>query len=195
MATGSARTRRNYNTPGTVDGNLARKLDRRELERQLDRSGQLDFDQQYRRRRETEAEKLSRKRSQVKASVRPAQSVSPAMVVGFAAVAVMLLGLLMGYVQLNALSRSIVSMKSEISALETEQVRLRTEYEQAFDLTSVKAAAEAAGMSAPSDSQIYFITLPGEDRAQVYAGASHDFFSTVQSSLEQIWDTVVEYFR
>ena len=41
--------------PGVVDGNLARKLDNQELERRLERSGQLDFDQQYRRRKESEA--------------------------------------------------------------------------------------------------------------------------------------------
>ena len=42
--------RRRYHTPGVVDGNLARKLDSQELQRQLETSGQLDFDQQYRRR-------------------------------------------------------------------------------------------------------------------------------------------------
>ena len=46
---------RRYNTPGVVNGNLARELDHRELERRLESSGQLDFDQQYRRRKETEA--------------------------------------------------------------------------------------------------------------------------------------------
>ena len=35
-----------------MDGNLARKLDNQELERRLERSGQLDFDQQYRRRKD-----------------------------------------------------------------------------------------------------------------------------------------------
>jgi len=69
--------RRGYNSPGAVNGNLARKLDSRELERRLERSGQLDFDQQYRRRRETEAERISRRRAKAKARVRPAQKVSP----------------------------------------------------------------------------------------------------------------------
>ena len=77
MAGSSGRKpRQRYNTPGVVDGNLARKLDSRALERRLERSGQLDFDQQYRRRRETEAERLSRRRAQAKAAVRPAQRVS-----------------------------------------------------------------------------------------------------------------------
>ena len=48
MAANGRRPRRRYNTPGVVNDNLARKLDSKELERRLERSGQLDFDQQYR---------------------------------------------------------------------------------------------------------------------------------------------------
>ena len=70
--------------------------------------------------------------------------------------------------QINAISNSIVEMKSEISQLEIEQVTLLTRYEQAFDLASVKESAQSAGMSQPSDSQIYYIDLPGQDRAVAY---------------------------
>ena len=196
MATSPNRTRRKQYAPGAVEGNVARRLDQQqELERQLDRSGQLDFDQQYRRRRETQAEKLSRQRSQVKASIRPRQSVSPVMVMGFAVVAVMMLALLMCYVQLYSLSRSIVSLKAEITTAETENVRLMTDYERAFDLTSVKAAAEAEGMTAPSDSQIFFITLPGEDQVVTYGEAGKEAVGSFFSSVGELFDEIVEYFR
>ena len=76
--------------------------------------------------------------------------------------------LLLCYVRLNTISRSIVSMKAEISQLEVEQVSLLTQYEQTFDLSAVKEAAEAAGMTQPSESQVYYISLPGEDQARVY---------------------------
>ena len=56
-------------------------------------------------------------------------------------------------------------MKEEIKELQVERVSLLTQYEQKFDLASVKAAAEAAGMSPPSESQIYYIDLPGAARA------------------------------
>jgi hypothetical protein len=77
--------------------------------------------------------------------------------------------LLLCYVRLNTISRSIVSMKSEIKTLEVEQVSLLTQYEQAFDLSAVKEAALAAGMKDPSDSQIYYISLPGEDQARTHS--------------------------
>ena len=48
MAANGRRPRSRYSPPGPVSGNLARKMDSRELERRLESSGQLDFDQQYR---------------------------------------------------------------------------------------------------------------------------------------------------
>lgn len=196
MAGSSARRpRQHYNTPGVVSGNLARKLDSRELERRLEHSGQLDFDQQYRQRKASQAELIARRRARVKAAVRPAQKVSPLAVMGFLCVGVLMVGLLLCYVQINAVSRSIVSMKSRISVLEVEQVALLTEYEQAFDLSSVKAAAEAAGMTQPSESQIYYIDLPGEDQAVSYSGTSPGLLGGVFDSLRQVMCAVVEYFH
>jgi len=84
MAANTKDIKRKYNTPGVIDGDLAHQLDRYDLERRLERSGQLDFDQQYRQRKVSEAEQLHRRRVQTKAAVRPAQSVAPVMVAGFA---------------------------------------------------------------------------------------------------------------
>ncbi|MCI9166488.1 MAG: hypothetical protein HFF65_01665 [Oscillospiraceae bacterium] len=196
MAGSSGRKpRQRYNTPGVVDGNLARKLDSRALERRLERSGQLDFDQQYRRRRETEAERLSRRRAQAKAAVRPAQRVSFAAVLGFAFVGALMVATLLCYVRINSISRSIVSMKERISVLQVEQVALLTQYEQAFDLSSVKEAAEAAGMTIPSESQIYYIDLPGEDQAVSYTGRDGGLLDRVLTGLSRAMYAVVEYFQ
>lgn len=195
MADRRNRTRQSYRTPGVVDGNLARRLDGQELERRLERSGQLDFDQQYRRRRETEAERISRRRAKAKASVRPAQKVNGAAVLGFVGVAAMMVVLLLCYVKINAISRSIVQMKEEIKALQVEQVSLLTQYEQKFDLASVKAAAEAAGMSRPSESQIYYIDLPGADQAVAYGSESGGVLDKFFASLGRDVYAVMEYFR
>ncbi|MBD5162645.1 MAG: hypothetical protein HDT14_11695 [Oscillibacter sp.] len=164
MAAYKKRTTHRYSTPYSVDGNLARKPDYKELERQLDRSGQMDFDQLYQRPAETASERNARRRAQLKASMRTAQKVSPMALLSAVCVAFLLVVLLLCYVRLNTISRSIVSMKTQISQLEIEQVALLTKYEQAFDLSTVKEAAAAAGMVQPSDSQIYYIALPGEDQ-------------------------------
>lgn len=205
MAASAKMTKRRYNTPGVVSGNLARELDRRpperrepdrrELERRLERSGQLAPDEYYLRRRESEAERIARERARAKAAVRPAQKVSPLAVLGFAAVAAMLVVVLLCYVQINAISRDIVAMKSEISQLEVEQVSLLTRYEQAFDLATVKEAAQAAGMVQPADSQVYYVDLPGEDSAVSYAREESSMLSRVFASLGRTVYAAVEYFR
>lgn len=170
MASGTRRPRKKYDTPGAARDNLARKLDSRELERRLERSGQVDFDQQYRQRRETEAERRARQRAKAKADVRPAQKVNVLAVLAFFGIAALTVGVLLCYIQLNAISRHIVRMKADITALEVEQVDLLTRYEQAFDLSSVKEAAERYGMVQPSESQIYNIELPGENQAVSHSG-------------------------
>lgn len=189
MASSTRRPRKKYDTPGTANDNLARKLDGRELERRLERSGQVDFDQQYRQRRETEAERRSRQRAKAKAAVRPAQKVNILAVLAFFGIAALTVGVLLCYIQLNAISRNIVRMKTEITALEVEQVGLLTKYEQSFDLTSVKEAAESYGMVQPSESQIYNIELPGANQAVSHSGRRS------AGSAESLLDRVLDRLR
>ena len=189
MASSTRRPRKKYDTPGTANDNLARKLDSRELERRLERSGQVDFDQQYRQRRETEAERSSRQRAKAKAAVRPAQKVNILAVLAFFGIAALTVGVLLCYIQLNAISRNIVRMKTEITALEVEQVGLLTKYEQSFDLTSVKEAAESYGMVQPSESQIYNIELPGANQAVSHSGRRS------AGSAESLLDRVLDKLR
>ena len=195
MPASNRRDIRSYNTPGVVSGNLARDLRTRELEQQLERSGQLDFDKQYRQRQETNADKLSRQRQQRRAAVRQPQSIPVAAVLCSAVVAWLAVLVVNCQVQMNQISSDIVSMKHQIEQLEQEQVSLRTRYEQAFDLTTVKEAAEAAGMHQPSDGQIYYIDLPGEDQALVCQQAEEGVFARVFSVFTQRIYAVLEYFQ
>lgn len=192
-----ARNRRNvrsYNTPSVVNGNLARDLRTRELERQLERSGQLDFDRQYRERQETNADKLSRQRQQHRATVRQGQSIPIVAVMCGVVVAWLAVMVVNCHVQINQISADIVSMKRQIALLEQEQVALQTRYEQAFDLASVKETAEQAGMQQPSDGQIYYIDLPGEDQAVVCQQPEDEPLQRVFSMLVQRFYAVLEYF-
>lgn len=188
MASYNSSAKRRYGTPGVVNGNLARKLD------DLDRSGRMDFDELYERRPETAMERNARRRAQAKAAARPAQKVSAMALLGFVCTAFLMVVLLLCYVRLNTISRSIVSMKTEIKALEVEQVSLLTQYEQTFDLSAVKEAALAAGMRQPSESQIYYISLPGEDQAQTHRAKS-GVLDQLTDSLDRGILAAAEYFR
>ena len=192
MAAAATYERSRRRASGMVNGSLA--YDFGTLERQLDDTGRMDPDQYTPSLEETSADVISRAHAHAKAKVRPAQHLSPVMVLGAVAVAVLMVLVVLSYVELATISNSVVSMRSQVSELETRQVTLLTQYEQAFDLVSIKEQALAAGMSLPSDSQVYYIDLSDPDNAVVYEQDSQG----AAQVLEQIWQTIlhaVEYFR
>ena len=76
-----------------------------------------------------------------------------------------------------------------------EHIALLTEYEKTFDLASVKAAAEAAGMSKPTSGQIVYIDLSGADTAEVYAAGGSAALNGLTDKVSKAWAYAVEYFR
>ncbi len=61
----------------------------------------------------------------------------------------------MSYIQLMVFLPEPWNCKVSSRQLQAENVTLTAQYEQMFDLATVKEVAEAAGMSKPSSSQIY----------------------------------------
>lgn len=171
---------------GRVEGNLA-----------------YDFDYEEKRTRRTErrAEEQPRKaqqqepKAQTTIRTRERQKVSLTALVGFAALAAMVLVLVMSYAKLTAISSNVVSMKNELTALQSEHVALLTRYEQTFDLSTIKEAAEATGMAKPSASQIFYVDLSEPDSVVVYQQDSGNVLSRVFTSLGHGMCSVVEYFR
>ena len=176
-----------YNHRNAVYGSLAYDLDRELRERELGHAGEAPL------QREVALER-PKVRSVSKVQVRQRQHLSAFSVVGFAAVAALAVLVLMSYIQLTALSSETVALKKQLSALETENVTLTAQYERMFDRNSVKEAAEAAGMSKPSSSQIYYIDLSGGDTAVIYQQEEPGILSRVLTSLNHGICAVVEYF-
>lgn len=170
-----------------VDGSLAYDLDWAVRERELRHAGEAP------RRRETVQEQ-PKIRSVSKVRVRERQSVSPIAVLGFAAVIGLALMMLMSYIQLMELSADTVALKQQLAVLETENVTLTTQYEQMYDLATVKEAAEAAGMTKPSASQVYYIDLSDGDSAVVYQKEAPSVLTRLLNSLHHAVYAVVEYF-
>ena len=129
-----------------------------------------------------------------KVDLRPAEKVSGFALAGFFSVAVLLALVLFSYVQLTALSSSVVALKKEVNTLQTENVALMTSYERAFDLETVEGAALAAGMSKPSPSQIYYLDTNAADRALIYTPQKETALDQIVSSLKQGVYSVVDYF-
>lgn len=126
-----------------------------------------------------------------KVQVRPAGQISLFAVAGFLTVAVVAVMVLMSYVRLIGLSDEVVSLRQEYNALKSEEARLLTQYEIAYDLKSIEAAVTANGrMVKPQSSQIYYMDLSANDSVVVYETGTA---ATISSKWEKFMDTVSEY--
>lgn len=174
---------------GATYGSLAYDLDALAREKQLDEAGKLP--QKKVRPAQPEVQPVQRRQSAARAAVRP----SPVLLLGTVLVVGMVIALMLCYVKLTGISDNVSSIKREISALEDEHVALLTAYERTFDLATVKAAAEAAGMSKPSSGQIQYIDLSGADSVEVYAAGGAAALNGFTEKAESLWAYVLEYFR
>lgn len=174
---------------GATYGSLAYDLDALAREKQLDEAGKLP--QKKVRPAQPEVQPVQRRQSAARAAPRP----SPVLLLGTVLVVGMVIALMLCYVKLTGISDNVSSIKREISALEEEHVALLTAYERTFDLATVKAAAEAAGMSKPSSGQIQYIDLSGADSVEVYAAGGAAALNGFTEKAESLWAYVLEYFR
>ena len=174
---------------GATYGSLAYDLDALAREKQLDEAGKLP--QKKVRPAQPEVQPVQRRQSAARAAVRP----SPVLLLGTVLVVGMVIALMLCYVKLTGISDNVSSIKREISALEEEHVALLTAYERTFDLATVKAAAEAAGMSKPSSGQIQYIDLSGADSVEVYAAGGGAALHQLTGKVAELWAYVLEYFR
>lgn len=173
----------------TTNGNLARDLDWAVRERELEHAGAAP-----RHEERTQAAPKVRRREQ--ALVRERQHIPVLTVVNVAAIVGAAIMLLLSYVQLTTLAADTVSLRTELSALQAENVSLTAQHEQMFDMATVKEVAAAAGMSKPTGSQITYLDLAGEDSAVVYqVDSDPSVLSRVLSSLHHGIYAVVEYFE
>jgi len=188
----ATKAKKRYRTPGVVNGSLAYEFDA--LERRLDATGHMTPDLYAPPMEEHPADVIARAHEEAKARVRPAQHLAPAMVLGFAVAAVLMVMTVLCYVELSVLSDSVVDKRAQVAQLQMEQVLLQTKHEQAFDLATVKEAALAMGMGLPSDSQIYYIDLSDPDNAVVHQPPKQGFTGVLTQIKEWI-GAAVEYFR
>lgn len=169
-----------------TNGNLARDLDWAVRERELEHAGAAP---------RHEAAEAPRVRRREQALVRERQRLPILTIVNVAAIVGTAIMLLLSYVQLTTLAADTVSLRTQLSALEAENVSLTAEYEQMFDMATVKEVAAAAGMAKPTGSQITYLDLSGEDSAVIYQTESDPSILTrALSSLHHGVYAVVEYF-
>ena len=102
---------------------------------------------------------------------------------------------LMGYIQLTAVTGSISDLQEQVSQLEDQRVSLVMDYERTFDMAKIKEAAEAAGMKKPTAGQVEYVELGGGSKAEVYQAESDSLLSQLTHSVKSGIGALVEYFR
>lgn len=127
-----------------------------------------------------------------KIQVRTQEAVSPFAIVGFAAVTLCAVLLLMTYVQLAVLNAETVELREEMSHLETEYKRLLTEYELSYDLTAIEEELISSGlMVRPGSNQTIYLDLSEGDYVIYYEEAEKGIYGWV-NRLERWIDELLE---
>lgn len=118
--------------------------------------------------------------------VREAGAVSPFAVIGFLAVGVMAVLLLISCVNLAVLNDETVQLRSELSRLQDEEAKLLTRYELAYDWQAVEEQLTADGsMVKPGNEQMVVLDLSEPDSVEVYdqGGGAAGLLGKVSSAL------------
>lgn len=142
-------------------------------------------------------EKRARERAQERARAQEAAraqtfGVPLLAIVGGLAVAALLVLMLLGYVQLAAISGETSSMRSSISRLEEENEAIRIQYESTFDMDDIELyAINILGMYKPdANSQNNYTVIIG-DRAQILA---EDETAGMLARITGFFKSLTEYF-
>ena len=137
-------------------------------------------------------------RPQPKVRVREAGQISVFAVVGFLAVGVFAVLLMLSTVQLTRVSDEMISLKSQLSNLQSEEKKLMAQYELAYDLSTIEQKVTSDGsMVKPQSSQIYTLDLSEEDSVVHYSreNGGTETVDSLISSLKSLLDGALSYFR
>ena len=126
-------------------------------------------------------------------AVREAGHVAPFAVVGFLAVGVFAVLLLLSTLQLHVASDNVVSLRNQLTALHTEQATLSARYEQEFDLQRLQAAVGGT-MIRPTPDQITYLDMSRPDSVEVFNGNATPGAAGAAKGVGEVFSSLVEYF-
>ena len=121
----------------------------------------------------------------------------PFLAIDFLAVGVFAVLLLFSYARLMTISQQVVALNSEMTTLQSEEAKLRAQYELAYDLDAIQESLTTSGtMVEPQNGQTVYVDLSEPNTVKVFQqeeGTSglEGMFQSVKSIAEEI----VTYFR
>ena len=125
---------------------------------------------------------------------RSKQGVSLFSAIGFVIVAVLMVFVILGNIQLTEISYSMKETRARIAALEQERDQLGVKYETTFNLNELRAyAIENLGMTEASAVQTISIANVSEDKAVILDGGAA--YESVIAKATAFLTSLLEYFR
>ena len=118
-------------------------------------------------------------------------------VVGCLAAACIMMLVLFSHQRLYEESDRVAKLQKELSALQADQIQIRSAYDNAVDLVAIeRIATTRLGMSRPAAGQTVYLSLSGSDRGEVlqkgndgklaqFAGFVRDAFANLGAYLSQ----------
>ncbi|MCI8527365.1 MAG: hypothetical protein HFF17_15955, partial [Oscillospiraceae bacterium] len=95
------------------------------------------------------------------------------------------------------ISDNMVELRGELNQLQEQEAKLRTQYELAYDLSSVEDfATTEGGMIKPQNGQIFYVDLSEPDRVQFFdKEAPTDGVAGAVARIRSLCGEIVEYFQ
>lgn len=122
-------------------------------------------------------------------------AVAPFTLFGMAAVLMMLVLVVFGYVQLFEATTKVGEYQAELKSLMSEQTLLESKYESKIDLKLVRERAEKLGMSEPKSEQVVYVSLAGADRAEIYEEEKTNLAGEIVRAVEESISELIAYLR
>ena len=115
-------------------------------------------------------------------------------ILGILVVAVLMIFVLFGYVELAEISAQTTRVKNDITALNEQSAKLRIDYEMAFNLAEVETyAVNILGMTRMNDSNVTVLHVTHEDKAEILS--PDDTATGWLATAGRFLDNILAYFK
>lgn len=119
--------------------------------------------------------------------VRAKVLVAPFTVVGVAAVVLLLVMVIVGYVRLYEAKSAGGELDGQLSLAQEENARLMAQYENLINFDQIDTYAASHGMQKPNSAQMVYVNIPHGDVAQIHVNEEAGI-------LERAWSAVCDGF-
>lgn len=169
-------------------GNVAYDLDPRgNVVHVPQRELELELEPERRRVSQQELRQADQTRTRA-VPLRKQQGISLLAVAGFCLVALLAVGVLTSYIQLNGIYADTMAAQTELTELESTYDKLAAEDEEIFDSATLNQAAEEAGLSKADSAQKVYLELSDPDSTVVYQQQKQ------ATGLQGCWEAVKSFF-